>query len=171
MVFHSKKRAKKKKKRTLPLGSIVPQPPEAPHEPEPVLTYDFEHCRTRLDHTGPYVVEDVIAAIRETGGNFTHMSSLLGRRRSSVRDHVFANLDIKEVYDEEREGFLDQAEKMHNTIALLGDGQALRFVLQTLGKGRGYTTRQEQTGPNGGPIETKTIVYVPDNGREGVHGN
>lgn len=136
-----------------------------PEKPKPI--YDFERCRTRLDHNGPYHLEDVIAALRETKGNFSLMSSLLARKRASVRDYVFTNLEAKDVYDEVREGLLDQAEQMHNTLAFSGDGPSLRFILQTLGKERGYTTRQEQTGANGAPLEAKVIVFMPDNGREG----
>lgn len=119
--------------------------------------YDFEHCPTRLDHYGPYHREDVLAAICVTRGNLTEMSALLGRRRSSVRDHVYANIDVKDVFDEVREQFLDEAEQAHNQLALAGDGPALRFILQTLGKERGYTTRVETTGKDGGAIEHITL--------------
>lgn len=95
----------------------------------------------------------MIAAILETKGNLLEMSGLLLRRRSALRDYIFATIEVKDVYDEVHEALLDSAESMHNTLALSGDGPALRFILSTLGKERGYTTRIEQTGKDGGPVQ------------------
>ena len=120
--------------------------------------YDFNHCKTRDDRFGPYFKPDVIAAILAAQGNFTEMAVLLGRRRNGVRDYVLAHLDVKDIYDEMRECFLDQVEKNHNDLASKDqDGAALRFILQTQGKDRGYSTRVEQTGKDGGPMQVLTL--------------
>lgn len=120
--------------------------------------YNFAHCVTRRRHTGPYVKEDVIAAIYVTGANFAQMARVLDRRRSSVRDYVFANIEVKDVYDEIRETLLDIVEEMHNDLAKAGDGSACRYILSTQGKDRGYTTRTETTGKDGGPIEIGKVT-------------
>ena len=120
--------------------------------------YDFERCVTKLNHNGPFVKEDVVAAIYATNGNFAQMAICLGRRRSSVRNFVLANLDVKDIYDEVHEVFLDTVEQSHASLALGGDGPSLRFILATLGKDRGYTTRIEQTGKDGSPLQHGPIT-------------
>ena len=129
-----------------------------PENSKALTAYDFTNCVTRLDHMGPYDKRDVIAAILATRGNFTEMGSLLGRRRNAVRDFVLANLDVKDVLDEIRECFLDEAEEKHNALAQAEDGPALRFILGTLGKDRGYTSRVEQTGRDGAAIQIQAIT-------------
>lgn len=119
-------------------------------EPPP---YDFAHCKTRLEHTGPYFMPDVIAAIRATGGNFLHMSVLLGRRRTSVRDFVYANIEAKDAWDEEQESFTDRVEQVAQELAVKErDPATVRFWLSTKGKDRGYTPKVEHTGEDGKPL-------------------
>jgi len=130
----------------------TPQPPTL-HLEATVSKYDFINCPTRINHNGPYHPDDVIAAIRLSRGNFYEMSRLLGRRRNAIRDYVYANLMIKDVYDEVREGIIDQAEKTLQQIALEDrDPASLRFLLSTLGKDRGYSHRVEATGEDGSPL-------------------
>lgn len=120
--------------------------------------YDFANCRTRRNRNGPYYMPDVVAAILKTNGNFAQMSLLLGRRRQQVRDYVYANIETMDLIQEVRESILDEAEATLQRLALQGDGPSLRFLLQTLGKDRGYTTRVEQTGPGGGPVESRVTI-------------
>lgn len=115
--------------------------------------YDFWNCQTRLDRTGPYNKVDVAAAILLTNGTFSKMAPLLGRHRSRIRDYVLARPDVKEIYDNVREGMIDQLELDTFESALAGDPTDRRFLLTTLGKNRGYSTRSETTGPEGGPMQ------------------
>lgn len=115
--------------------------------------YDFSVCQTRLDRYGPYDPVDVAAAILMTGGVFSQMASLLGRNRNRVRDYVLSRPEVKRVYDEVRESILDEVECSVIKSALNGDTANQRFILTTLGKDRGYTTRVENTGANGGPVQ------------------
>jgi hypothetical protein len=102
---------------------------------------------------GPYVPEDVIAAIRVTAGNFTEMSVLLGRGRTAIRNYIYANIRIKEILDEEREIFLDQVEQTIREIALVErDPATIRFILATQGRERGWGQKVEHTGEDGGPL-------------------
>ena len=132
--------------------------PEQVPQDQSLEAYDFAHCQTRADRSGPYNKFDVTAAILATRGNFTEMALLLGRRRNAVRDYVYANLEVKDVLDEIREIWLDEAESKHNSLAKAEDGPALRFILGTLGKDRGYSSRIEQTGRDGAPIQLQTIT-------------
>jgi len=63
---------------------------------------------------------------------------------------------LREVYDDARESMLDIGEQSLYTKVEAGDIAALIFFLKTQGKNRGYTERQETTGPNGGPVEVKS---------------
>jgi hypothetical protein len=115
--------------------------------------YDFEGCETRLDPMGPYNPVDVVAAIMMTAGNFAKMAVLLGRNRTRVRDFVLRKPEVKLVYDEVKESILDDIEESVIMSALNGDPADRRFVLTTLGKHRGFTTRVENTGVDGAPMQ------------------
>lgn len=115
--------------------------------------YDFTNCKTRLDHSGPYFLPDVVAAIRQTHGNFLEISALLCRRRTSVRDFIYATLEAKDALDEERESTMDKVEQALQEIALVDrDPATLRFLASTLGKDRGYTPKIEHAGTDGKPL-------------------
>lgn len=114
--------------------------------------YDFTNCQTRVEHWGPYNKTDVIYAMWVAKGNWAEMSRLLGRRRRSVMDYCNAQPDLVELREELREGLVDYVETKQFEAALAGNDAAGRFLLETLGKGRGYTKRAEVTGPDGKPL-------------------
>lgn len=121
--------------------------------------YDFRNCKTRVDHDGPYFLPDVVAAIRATDGNFLEMSALLGRRRSSVRDYVYATLDAKDVWDEVRECYLDSVEQVARDITLNDrDPATVRFTLSTLGKDRGYAPTVQHSTSDNRPLSFELVL-------------
>lgn len=128
--------------------------------------YDFERCATRLDTFGPYDPDDVIAAIYTSHGNYAQMARLLGRRRNKVRDFVLSKPEIKEIFDEVRESLVDDVEASVFSCALAGDGPSQRFVLSTIGKNRGYSTRTETTGAEGGPVRIITDAMTLEEAAE-----
>lgn len=105
--------------------------------------YDFEKCETRIDKGGPFNKFDVAAAIFHTRGNFGRMAVLLGRPRGRVRSYVMGDGMLRQVFDDVRESVIDEVEAQHFDDALDGNGSARQFILSTVGKGRGYSTRQE----------------------------
>lgn len=115
--------------------------------------YDFENCETRLNKFGPFNKIDVLFAAAATLGSLQEMAELLGRRRNSVKEYLTANPDVREYVEDVKEGSVDKLESAEIRNALAGDPTSRRFILQTLGKNRGYTTRTEQTGKDGGPID------------------
>lgn len=114
--------------------------------------YDFDNCETRINASGPYHLPDVLAAIYVSRSNYAEMARLLGRNRSKVRDYVLRTSEAKLAFDDVREALLDDVESYTFTAAINGDGPSQRFLLQTLGKDRGYSTRQETTGAGGAPL-------------------
>jgi hypothetical protein len=123
------------------------------HDPERprFLSYNFGVAPTRLDPKGPYYKEDVVAALLSTEFNLGRTAQLLGRSRASLSNYVASHADVKEVYDDAREALIDDAEHTVSQSLRRGDSTDARYVLSTLGKDRGYTTRQETTGKDGGP--------------------
>jgi len=124
-------------------------------------TYDFDRCWTRVHHDAEYNINDVVAAIVFTGGNWGRMSMLLGRNRQRIKDYVYSHKIALDVYNDITEANLDLMQTTGQYAAIQGDGPMIRFFLMTLGKERGFTTRVEQTGANGRPIETAEIPSDP----------
>jgi hypothetical protein len=149
------KATKKGRSASTPAGAQTPQQAADSHPRAPVallpdelalqvLNYDFENCPTRLNHEGPYILEDVLAAVAVTRGNFTAMAQLLGRNRTRLREFCLRTLAVKEAIDEANEVLIDAAEAVHHETALrIRDLPALRFILSTKGRNRGY----HSTGP------------------------
>lgn len=115
--------------------------------------YDFRNCETRLNKFGPYNRTDVLFAAVVTLGTLADMAELLGRRRGSLKEYISAHPEVREFIEDIREGAIDKIETEEIKSALAGDPTSRRFILTTLGKNRGFSTRTEQTGKDGGPID------------------
>lgn len=122
--------------------------------------YNFTKCATALDRNGPYHKQDVIAALLSTEGTLSRAAMLLGRSRARLRDYVYRNPDVLTWFDDLKEGSIDIVEHHHMKAAVNGDLGAGRFILTTLGKDRGYSTRLEQTGKNGVPLLPPTLDFT-----------
>lgn len=114
--------------------------------------FDFSQCYTRSNPGTPIRDSDLVYAIRFTMGNYSHIARLLGRRRAKVYDAINTNSVIREIFAEVKETLLDDLESGVFRSALEGDGADRRFVLTTIGKNRGYSSRQEMVGKDDGPI-------------------
>lgn len=123
-------------------------------------TYDFQHCHTAMDRMGPYHKIDVIAALIKTNGNYSLMAPLLNRNRGRIRDYVMGNRDVLEFRDDLRQSRLDIIEEHHWNAAEMGDLQAGKFLLTTIGAERGYRPQTALTGPDGGAVQTETVQKI-----------
>ncbi len=98
------------------------------------------------------LTDDAIAkALMKAGGNMSDAAKALKVTRQAVSKRVNATPSLKAVCDEAAESLLDMAESKLKTSVKAGRAWAIRLVLTTKGRGRGYVTRQEATGPDGGP--------------------
>ena len=117
--------------------------------------YPFAKCRSRKQRQ--YHLRDVIAAVLVTRGNYSKMGQLLGRPRAGVENFVKSHPDLSSFRHDVRQALVDEVEDMAFEKALdkdaPGDGGMAKFVLQTVGKDRGYSTRVEHTGADGGPVK------------------
>jgi hypothetical protein len=69
-----------------------------------------------------------------------------------VQGRIDSDADLKVAADELLQEILDKAEDNIFGAVAKGDVNQSQFVLKTLGKDRGYATRQESTGKDGGPV-------------------
>jgi hypothetical protein len=102
--------------------------------------------------------DQVIEAIKGTGGIKVTIAKRLDVTRQTVDNYLRKWSTVNDVYIEECESVTDMAEA--NLIQEIRDRnfQAIRFYLQTKGKDRGYVERQEVTGANGRDL-TVTVTY------------
>lgn len=118
--------------------------------------WNFDVCPTKQQPTGPYRPEDVVAAIVVSRGNLSKAAQLLGRRRSKLKSYIDSHQSVTEILHDTRECLIDKVEDNAFEIAENGDPSMVRFILQTVGKNRGYTTRHEATGRDGEAIRIDT---------------
>jgi hypothetical protein len=110
-----------------------------------------------------YSAEQVASAITDARGILAVAARRLGCSRTTVHRYVNQYATVKAAYEEASETVLDFAESKLYEQVNEGNITAIIYLLKTKGKSRGYVERSELSGPNGGPVETKTI------GDEGHH--
>jgi hypothetical protein len=100
-----------------------------------------------------YTVAQVEQALRQSAGISALAANALGCTPKTVRNYLRRHQELRAVVDDLVETSLDLAES--KLIQSLNNGErwAVLFYLETKGKGRGYTRRQEITGVAGKPIE------------------
>ncbi len=81
---------------------------------------------------------ELLKAIRKIGANHTAIGRSLGITRQAVAKRIESDGDLKKAYEDQRERILDEAENQLAKAVRKGTGWAVRFVLSTLGKSRGY---------------------------------
>lgn len=142
------------------------RPTRAPKESPPIRnvapTPASEAARQRDDWREPhprdkYAVEAVEAALRAAAGVWSIAALRLGTSRNTIKDYVKRYPYLLEVIEDIDEGNLDLAESKLIVAVKKNAPWAVQMFLRTKGKKRGYSERQEITGPNGGPIQTVPI--------------
>lgn len=124
------------------------------------VNYDFKHCRTRLDPIGPIFREDVYAALKNAEGSVADAAALIGRPRETLARWLKANKDMYLIQHDIQETVLDTVEVSVRKQAVAGDAGQQRFLLNTLGKDRGYSTRVEATGKDGAELNFARVAVV-----------
>ena len=108
--------------------------------------------------------DEIKAALIEARGNFAGAAMLLGCLRVTITKRVEGSVDIQNLLIDLEEALLDQAVDNVAKAIAKDDMQTTRWFLDRKGRGRGYVTRTETTGPDGGPIPLQpvhvTVEYV-----------
>ena len=91
--------------------------------------------------------EKMIAAIIDFGGNLTEVSREIGCSLRAIYNYRDQYPDVAEAIEFARETYrtatMDNAETKLDEHVENGAPWAIKYVLSTLGKSRGYTTKQE----------------------------
>lgn len=108
------------------------------------------------EHNNPkgpqYTAQQFIDAIANSNGIITAIAKRVGCTWHTAKKYIDTYPTIRAAYDDECESILDLAEsKLHKAI-IADDLSAIKYILSTKGKHRGYTERQEVSGPGGGDI-------------------
>ncbi|MFT6075146.1 MAG: hypothetical protein ACJAZ1_002071 [Yoonia sp.] len=105
----------------------------------------------------------VIAALDAVGGIKTAAAEMLGVARSTLYLFIAANPDVEKTIAEIEEKIVDLAEGKMLTSLKAGDGQMIRWFLERKGRSRGYSTRNEITGPDGGAVVVESPTFDVSN--------
>jgi predicted transcriptional regulator len=85
--------------------------------------------------------EEVAEAVRQAGGRLATAAELLKCSQPAVRRYIERFPEVREAFEEERAVVIDTVESKLIEAVERGDLRAVKFVLSTLGKDRGYTKR------------------------------
>lgn len=127
------------------------------------LGYKFVVCQTVATRDmAPakqvIVVQDVVAAILVSRGNLARMAGFLHRSRGKLRNFIESNEHLQELFSDQTESMVDKAQDNVYDAIEAGDVKVSQHYLDRLGKNRGYTTRLETTGSDGGPQQVSIDV-------------
>jgi len=93
-----------------------------------------------------FSTETVIKALKKARGVKAVAAQILGCDRHTVDNYIKRHPTVAKAYQEQRETLIDVAEGKLITKIDGDKWPAIKFVLTTLGKERGYTERYEITG-------------------------
>lgn len=109
-----------------------------------------------------HTIEEYAEALKKSKGLYTMAARALGVTWEAVDKRVRSSPTLQEIVKAERESMIDTAELHLFKLVQDGDFEAIKLIVRTLGKGRGYTERVEQTGPDGEAITVKVIYENSD---------
>ena len=114
--------------------------------------------------TERYKTGEVIDALKQAHGIKAHAAEILGCTRITVDNYIDRHPTVARAYEDLRQTIVDRAERGLIKLLIAEEWPAIKYVLSTLGKDRGYTERQEITGQDGGGVVVKLIGIDPDAG-------
>jgi hypothetical protein len=103
--------------------------------------------------------EHAVMALVVSGGNIHRAAKALGVRRMRLQDWVDMRPEVQACLIDMREEKLDDIVDVQFALAIAGDSATGRFLLQTVGKERGYVARSETTGKDGVPLSAPTVNF------------
>jgi len=96
-----------------------------------------------------YTAEQFIKAIPGTGGIISAIARKVDCEWNTAKAYIDKYPTIKQAYDNECQTILDMAETGLYKAIREGKDWAIKYILSTKGKSRGYVERQELSGPDG----------------------
>jgi hypothetical protein len=95
--------------------------------------------------TPRYTAEQVAVALRAAGGVHSIAAEQLGCHRTTILDYIRRYPKVRQAYDEARASAVDKAESKLMTLVDREEWPAIRFMLVTLGRDRGYSLKHTPT--------------------------
>ena len=122
-----------------------------------------------MARTERYKTGQVIEALRKARGIKAVAAKLLECSRQTVDNYIERYATVRAAYEEQRETLVDIAEGKLMKKLDADEWPAIKFVLVTLGKDRGYTERTELAGvKDAPPVAIGIVEVVKDYGDEPV---
>ena len=121
---------------------------------------------------GPrFHVAQFIKAIPGTAGIVTAIAKRVGCTWHTARRYIDRHPTVAAAYQDECETLTDVAEVKLYAQINAGEMWAVKYYLSTKGKNRGYTTRTEHTGADGGaiPVELRHLYGMTDDELRAEH--
>ena len=91
--------------------------------------------------TEKYTCAEVIEALQKAQGIQAHAAELLGCNRATIANYIKRHPTVAQAYEDLRETIVDRAERGLIKKLVEEEWPAIRYVLSTLGKDRGYTEK------------------------------
>lgn len=111
-------------------------------------------------------IKKAAAALRAQRGIIKYAAEACGVSRQYFNKFMNEHPELEDVREEASEDLLDIGDKHIYTAVEAGDMKTIRWYQERKGKNRGYNTRVEQTGADGGPLEYNAVerrVVDPSN--------
>lgn len=107
-----------------------------------------------------YTIEQIAQALEANGGILADAARAMtdaGRpiSRRSLYNYIQRHPQLQEVVEDQHATLVDTAQSWLRRHVEAGDMKACIYVLNTLGKDRGFTTRTETTAANGAPLTSE----------------
>lgn len=93
-----------------------------------------------------------LEAFRAQAANISQACRAAGINRSTFYDWRNDDAAFAQAVSDEEESLLDLSESALIRAVAKGDVQAIKFILRTKGRSRGYVERHEITGEDGAPV-------------------
>jgi len=104
--------------------------------------------------------KSIIDAVNSVNGMVYLAARKIGCNPQTIYNRMKKVPAIREAVENARGELVDIAEQKLRTAVINGEPWSVAMVLKTLGKSRGYVERQEVTGADGKPMETKITEIV-----------
>lgn len=107
-------------------------------------------------------LDKVAAVLTASSGNITKAARDLGINRGNLKKRIDTHPELQALLMDLRDEIVDIAEDNIYKDVRDGDSGASRFVLSTLGKDRGWVTRQENSNKEPIEITVRSFSDTPD---------
>jgi len=107
-----------------------------------------------------YTAKQFIDAIPGTGGIITHIANKVGCSWNTARKYIDKHPTVLRAWEDEREVVVDVAEVELIRKVKEGDAWAVKYMLSTIGKHRGFTEQHEVK--QSGEVEVTVHVVYED---------